>query len=53
MKSTDKEEQEMVLICDENDVVIGKASRKAMREQKLIHRCTYIFVANSQGQLYV
>ena len=44
---------EIVLIVDENDNLVGEATRKEMREQTLIHRSTGVFVANSKDQLYV
>eukprot|EP00743_Colponemidia_sp_Colp-15_P010038 GILK01011019.1.p1 GENE.GILK01011019.1~~GILK01011019.1.p1 ORF type:complete len:181 (-),score=22.99 GILK01011019.1:201-743(-) len=44
---------ELVAIVDENDNVVGSATRREMREKTLLHRATYIFVQNCKGQLYV
>ena len=46
-------DDEIVVIVDENNEIVGACPRKQMREQGLIHRATYIFVFNSAGQLYV
>jgi isopentenyldiphosphate isomerase len=42
---------EIVILVDENDHVIGKAPRSRVRNEGLIHRVTYILVFNSDGQL--
>ena len=44
---------EIVVIVDENNNVVGAAPRPEMRAQRLPHRSTYILVFNSQGDLYV
>ncbi|MGE3538521.1 MAG: NUDIX hydrolase YfcD [Candidatus Tectimicrobiota bacterium] len=44
---------EIVLIVDEHNRVVGSAPRHVMRAQGLAHRSTYILVFNSQGALYV
>lgn len=44
---------EIVAIVDEHNNVIGSAPRREMRIRKLPHRSTYIFVFNSQGELFV
>lgn len=44
---------EIVTIVDEHNNVIGSAPRREMRAKKLPHRSTYIFVFNSQGELFV
>ena len=44
---------EQVLIVDDHNHVIGTAPRSQMREEKLCHRATYVFIFNAQGQLYV
>jgi len=44
---------EIVVIVDEHNNVVGAAPRREMREQCLPHRSTYILVFNSQGALYV
>lgn len=46
-------EQETVQIVDENNVEIMAVPRRIMREQKLIHRASYILVFNREGLLYV
>lgn len=47
------ENSEEVSIVDKDDNVIGKDTRKNMREQRLIHRSTYIFVLNSENKFHV
>jgi isopentenyldiphosphate isomerase len=44
---------EIVVIVDEHNNVVGAAPRWEMRAQRLPHRSTYILVFNSQGELYV
>ena len=44
---------ELVQIVDEQNRESGTAPRNVMRSQRLLHRCTYIFVFNSQGELFV
>lgn len=44
---------EIVVIVDEHNHVVGAAPRREMRAKCLPHRSTYILVFNSQGQLYV
>ncbi|MBU0481583.1 MAG: NUDIX hydrolase YfcD [Proteobacteria bacterium] len=44
---------EKVVIVDLENRVIGHAPRWVMREEKLIHRATYILVFNRRGELYV
>lgn len=50
MHSTDDEILEVV---DENDVVVGLATRKEIHQKKLIHRAVHIFLFNSAGSLFV
>ena len=45
--------QELVLIVDENNRDVGTALRARVRAERLIHRCTYVFVFNSAGELFV
>jgi Isopentenyldiphosphate isomerase len=45
--------EEWVDIVDENNIVIGTAPRSKMRQQKLLHRASYIVITNALGQLYV
>ena len=44
---------EIVVIVDEGNNVVGSAPRRDMRARRLPHRSTYILVFNSQGELYV
>src|SRR5437762_3867127 len=44
---------EIVVIVDEHNKVVGAARRREMRAKRLPHRSTYILVFNSQGELYV
>lgn len=44
---------EMVTIVNEQNVVIGSATRAQMRSDRLIHRATYAFIRNSNNLFYV
>ena len=44
---------ELVQIVDEQNHESDTAPRKVMRTQRLLHRCTYIFVFNSQREIFV
>jgi isopentenyldiphosphate isomerase len=44
---------EQVLIVDRENNPVGSATRLIMRQQKLIHRSTYIFVLNQENKLFV
>src|SRR5499427_10823319 len=44
---------EIVVIVDEDNNIVGAAPRREMRAKRLPHRSTYILVFNSQGELYV
>lgn len=44
---------EMVDIVDENDSVIRTASRRDVREQRLLHRATKIIIRNKKGEYFV
>ena len=46
-------DQEIYNIVDENDCVIGKASRKYIHQNKLLHRSVHILVFNSRKQLFI
>ncbi len=46
-------DEELVQIVDENDQEVAVVTRQIMREQRLIHRASYILVFNENGQLYV
>jgi isopentenyldiphosphate isomerase len=45
--------KETVDIVDEEDRVVGQASRAEVRARGLRHRAAYILVFNSRGQLFV
>ncbi|WP_299728873.1 NUDIX hydrolase YfcD [uncultured Endozoicomonas sp.] len=44
---------ESVVVVDDHNFVLGAVPRGQMREEALCHRATYVFVFNSEGQLYV
>ena len=44
---------EEVAIVDKDDNVIGKEIRKIMREQRLIHRASFIFILTSDNKFHV
>jgi 8-oxo-dGTP pyrophosphatase MutT (NUDIX family) len=44
---------ELVIIVDRDNNVVGSATRGKMRADRLPHRCAYILVFNSRGELYV
>ena len=44
---------EIVTIVDRANNVTGSATRRQMRAERLPHRCSYILVFNSRGELYV
>jgi 8-oxo-dGTP pyrophosphatase MutT (NUDIX family) len=44
---------EIVVIVDEQNNVVGAAPRGEMRAKRLPHRSTYILVFNTGGELYV
>jgi 8-oxo-dGTP pyrophosphatase MutT (NUDIX family) len=44
---------EIVIIVDRANNATGSATRRRMRSERLPHRCTYILVFNSRGELYV
>jgi len=45
--------EEIVVIVDRDNNVIGAMPRHEMRAKRLPHRSTYILVFNSRGELYV
>jgi 8-oxo-dGTP pyrophosphatase MutT (NUDIX family) len=45
--------QELVVIVDEHNDIIGNVPRAVMRKEGLIHRATYILVFSSDGRLFV
>jgi 8-oxo-dGTP pyrophosphatase MutT (NUDIX family) len=44
---------EPVEVVDERGTVIDVVARRVIRERRLRHRCTYVFVLNTAGELYV
>jgi len=44
---------ELVDIIDEAGNTVGVVTRREMRERKLPHRCTYVLVFNSRGDLFI
>lgn len=44
---------ELVDIIDEAGNVVGVVSRREMRGQRLPHRCTYILVFSSRGDVFI
>ena len=44
---------ELVEIVDDDDRVIEVVARSVMRERRALHRCTYVFVLDPEGRLYV
>jgi isopentenyldiphosphate isomerase len=44
---------EIVVIVDQENHIIGAVPRHEMRAKRLAHRSTYILVFNSRGDLYV
>lgn len=45
--------EELVEIVDRDNNPIGAVTRRIMRQQRLIHRASYILVFNRQGQLFL
>jgi len=44
---------ELVDVVDQANEVVGSVTRRELRERNLLHRCTYVFVLNGTGELYV
>ena len=44
---------EIVQIVDENNMEIAAVRRRIMRDQKLIHRASYILVFNREDELFI
>jgi isopentenyldiphosphate isomerase len=44
---------ELVDIVDEEDRVVGQATRRETRERRLRHRSVYVLLFNTAGQLFV
>jgi 16S rRNA (adenine1518-N6/adenine1519-N6)-dimethyltransferase len=47
------EQNEIYAVVDEEDRVIGKATRGEIHQKGLLHRSVHIFVFNRAGQLYI
>jgi len=45
--------EEIVSIVDEQNQELGELPRRLMREQRLIHRASYILVFNASGKLFI
>ena len=45
--------EEIVAIVDQDNRSLGAVSRRIMRQQKLIHRASYILVFNTRGELFI
>ncbi len=45
--------REPVDVVDEEDRVVGTVTRREIRERNLLHRCTYVLLRNSVGQILV
>ncbi len=46
-------DHEIYNIVDENDCIIGQATRKYIHQNKLLHRSAHILVFNSQKELFL
>ncbi len=44
---------ELVDVVDDENEVVGVVPRRTLRTENLLHRCTYVFVLNAAGELYV
>ena len=44
---------EMFDVIDENDNVIGQASREECHKKQLLHRGVHVLILNSKGELYI
>lgn len=51
--STKLSSHEEVIVVDKKNRITGTVSRRVMRQERLIHRATYILVFNTQGNLLV
>ncbi len=45
--------EEIFDVVDEDDHVVGQATRKEVHKQKLLHRVSNVFVFNSKGEMLV
>ncbi len=53
LSDTNDPGEEVIVIVDAENLVIGEATRREMRRQNLTHRATYVLVFNQKGQLFV
>jgi isopentenyldiphosphate isomerase len=44
---------EWVDVVDEDDRVVARVTRREMRKRQLLHRCTYVLLRNSSGEILV
>jgi isopentenyldiphosphate isomerase len=44
---------ELVDVIDDAGATVGVVTRREMRERRLPHRCTYVLVFNSCGELFI
>ena len=44
---------ELVIIVDRANNIVGSTTRRKMRAERLPHRCSYVLVFNSRGELQV
>jgi isopentenyldiphosphate isomerase len=44
---------ELVDVVDDGNEVVGVVPRRTVKDENLLHRCTYVFVLNAAGELYV
>lgn len=44
---------ELVDVVDENDKVVATVTRREIRARDLLHRCTYVFVRRTSGEVLV
>ena len=45
--------EELVALVDQDNRPLGAVTRRIMRQQRLIHRATYILVFNTEGSLFI
>lgn len=45
--------EEQLDYVDENDAVLGQMARKAIHEEKKLHRAVHVFLRNKSGDLYL
>ena len=53
LRRIDRPLVEYFYVVDEDDRVIGKATREECHEKGLIHRSVYVFILNSKGELFI